>query len=115
MRHADFRERRHGASAELHTCAIGSGPAMVAPMRTSYCIEPCRTALNRVRGMMFDWSINPYMGCAHRCTFCYVRAFEHRADRPSDDRYGRSVRVKTNVVEVLRRELARASWKGEVV
>ena len=71
-----------------------------------YREEPCRSALNRVTGMMFGWSLNPYMGCAHRCTFCYVRAFERRADRPSDDRYGRSIRVKTNVVEVLRRELA---------
>ncbi len=84
-------------------------------MGVEYREEPCRSALNRVRGMPFDWSLNPYMGCAHRCTFCYVRAFERRADRPSDDRYGRSVRVKTNVVEVLRRELARRSWRGEGV
>jgi DNA repair photolyase len=55
------------------------------------------------------------MGCVHRCTFCYVRAFERRADRPSDDRYGRSIRVKINVAEVLARELARPSWKGEGV
>ena len=65
--------------------------------------------------MPFDWSLNPYMGCVHRCTFCYVRAFEQRADRPSDDRYGTSIRVKTNVVDVLRRELARSTWKGEPV
>lgn len=63
--------------------------------------------------MPFAWSLNPYMGCAHRCTFCYVRAFELRADRPSDDRYGASIRVKTNVAEVLRRELARPSWRRE--
>jgi DNA repair photolyase len=53
------------------------------------------------------------MGCAHRCTFCYVRAFERRADRPSDERYGTSIRVKTNVAEVLRKELARPSWQRE--
>jgi DNA repair photolyase len=79
-------------------------------MVAGYREEPCRSALNRVRGMPFGWSLNPYMGCAHRCTFCYVRGFEKRADRPSDDRYGRSIRVKTNVVEVLRRELRRRSW-----
>src|SRR4029078_7057390 len=77
--------------------------------------EPCRSALNRVKGMMFGWSLNPYMGCAHQCTFCYVRAFEKRADGPSEDRYGASSRVKTNVADVLRRELARKSWKGEMV
>jgi DNA repair photolyase len=81
-------------------------------MRVEYREEPCRSALNRVRGMMFEWSLNPYRGCAHRCTFCYVRAFERRADRPADDRYGRSIRVKTNVAEVLASELARPSWNG---
>jgi DNA repair photolyase len=80
-----------------------------------YREEPCKSALNRVSGMPFSWSLNPYMGCAHRCTFCYVRAFELRADRPSDDRYGRSIRVKVNVADVLRRELRRSSWKGEAV
>ena len=84
-------------------------------MEVVYREEPCKSALNRVRGMSFDWSLNPYMGCVHRCTFCYVRAFERRAERPFDDRYGRSIRVKVNVVDVLRRELARPSWKGESV
>jgi DNA repair photolyase len=84
-------------------------------MRAEYREEPCRSALNRVRGMPFVWSLNPYMGCAHRCTFCYVRAFEARADRPWDDRYGASIRVKTNVADVLRKELARPSWQHEAV
>jgi DNA repair photolyase len=84
-------------------------------VRAEYREEPCKSALNRVKGMMFDWSLNPYMGCVHRCTFCYVRAFERRADRPSDDRYGRSIRVKVNVAEVLRNELARTSWQQETV
>jgi DNA repair photolyase len=87
----------------------------MAAMGVEYREEPCRTALNRVKGMGFGWSLNPYMGCAHRCTFCYVRAFELRADRPSDERYGQSIRVKVNVAEVLRRELARSSWEGGTV
>jgi DNA repair photolyase len=84
-------------------------------VRAEYRLEPCRVALNRVKGMSFRWSLNPYMGCAHQCTFCFVRAFERLADRPSDDRYGTSIRVKPNLVEVLRRELGRPSWKREQV
>jgi DNA repair photolyase len=84
-------------------------------MHVEYREDECRSALNRVKGMPFDWSLNPYTGCAHRCTFCYVRAFEARADRPSDDRYGRSIRVKVNVADVLRHELSRPSWKRESV
>ena len=71
--------------------------------------------MNRVKGMAFGWSLNPYMGCVHRCTFCYVRAFERRAERPADNRYGTSIRVKTNIADVLRGELARPSWEGESV
>ncbi len=84
-------------------------------MKTEYREEPCKVALNRVKGMGFPWSLNPYMGCVHRCTFCYVRAFEQRADRPSDARYGTSIRVKVNIAEVLRAELARRSWAREPI
>ena len=85
------------------------------PVRVEYREEPCKVALNHVKGMPFDWSLNPYMGCVHRCTFCYVRAFERRADRPSDHRYGTSIRVKLNIADRLRVELARPSWAGEHV
>jgi len=84
-------------------------------MRVEYREEPCRSALNRVQGMGFNWTLNPYMGCVHRCTFCYVRAFEQRADRPSDERYGTSIRVKTNIADMLRKELTRPSWQRESV
>jgi len=43
-----------------------------ARVRVDYRIEPCKTALTQVQGMPFRWSLNPYMGCAHRCNFCYV-------------------------------------------
>jgi DNA repair photolyase len=87
------------------------------PRRTDVEYEEveCRSALNPVRGMGFRWSLNPYTGCEHRCAFCYVRAFEIRADRPGDDRYGRAIRVKVNVASILRRELGRKSWKHEMV
>jgi DNA repair photolyase len=84
-------------------------------MRPEYREEPCKSALNRVQGMGFGWSLNPYMGCAHQCTFCYVRNFEQRAERPSGDSYGTSIRVKVNIVEVLRAEVAKRSWKRETV
>jgi DNA repair photolyase len=65
--------------------------------------------------MGFGWSLNPYMGCVHRCTFCYVRAFERRADRPSDERYGHSIRVKVNIAAVLAAELRRPAWRRDHV
>ncbi len=29
-----------------------------------------KSVLNRVKGMPFKWSINPYRGCQHQCVFC---------------------------------------------
>jgi DNA repair photolyase len=86
-----------------------------ACVRVEYREEPCKTALNRVKGMSFGWSLNPYMGCVHRCTFCYVRAFEQRADRASGEDYGRSIRVKVNVADVLRAEVSRPTWGREPI
>ena len=83
--------------------------------RPIYREEPCKTALNKTKGMPFRWTLNPYMGCVHRCSYCYVRAYEKRADRPFDSRYGTSIRVKTNVAHVLRWELHKRSWQRETV
>ncbi len=84
--------------------------------RVLYQTVSCRSALNQVRGRFpFRWSLNPYIACAHRCSFCYARAYARRADRPSGERYGRVAAAKTNIAEVLDRELARPSWAGEQI
>jgi DNA repair photolyase len=97
----------------FYDSAVESPEARLADV--DYLEVQCKSALNPVKGMGFNWSLNPYMGCEHRCAFCYVRAFELRADRPSDDRYGRAVRIKINVAAVLRSELSRRSWRKETV
>src|SRR5256885_16212785 len=84
-------------------------------VEVDYLEVECKSALNPVKNMGFAWSLNPYTGCDARCSLGTVRAFELRADRPSDDRYGRPVRIKTNVAAVLRSELSRRSWRKETV
>jgi DNA repair photolyase len=114
IRRAGLHRRNRDAAdrgAERHGRGRGYNP----DVRPEYREEPCRSALNRVEGMPFRWSLNPYMGCVHRCTFCYVRSFELRAERPADARYGETIRVKVNVASVLRRELGKRSWKRELV
>ncbi len=74
-----------------------------------------KSLLNRVRGMPFGWSINPYRGCYHRCVFCYARNTHAYLERDSLGDWGSFLSVKINAPAVLRRELARASWKREHV
>ena len=75
----------------------------------------CRSALNRVKGMPFEWTLNPYRGCTHGCHYCYARRYQTQFELDSDDQFASIIFVKTNVVDVLRKELARLSWDGEYV
>jgi len=74
-----------------------------------------KSVLNRVRGMPFGWSINPYRGCYHRCVFCYARRTHTFLDRSGIGDWGSELYVKINAAAVLRRELAAPRWRGEHV
>src|SRR5579885_1204453 len=75
----------------------------------------CRSALNPVKGMPFAWTLNPYRGCTHGCHYCYARRYHVQFEMNADDEFASVILVKKNFVEVLRRELAKPSWKGEYV
>ena len=75
----------------------------------------CRSALNRVKGMPFEWTLNPYRGCTHGCHYCYARRYQTQFELGSDDEFASIIFVKTNLVDVLRRELRKPSWNGDYV
>jgi DNA repair photolyase len=75
----------------------------------------CRSALNPVKGMPFDWTLNPYRGCTHGCHYCYARRYQTQFELGSGDEFASIIFVKTNFVEVLRRQLQKPSWTGEYV
>jgi DNA repair photolyase len=75
----------------------------------------CRSALNSVKGMPFKWTLNPYRGCTHGCHYCYARRYHAQFELGADDEFASVILVKTNLVAVLRRELQKASWAGELV
>src|ERR1700730_14659853 len=75
----------------------------------------CRSALNRVEGMPFNWTLNPYRGCTHGCHYCFARRYHVQFEMNADDEFASVILVKGNFVEVLQRELDRPSWTRELV
>jgi len=75
----------------------------------------CRSALNRVQGMPFEWTLNPYRGCTHGCHYCYARRYHTQFEMNADDEFASVILVKKNFADVLTRELARPSWSGAYV
>jgi DNA repair photolyase len=76
----------------------------------------CRSALNRVKGMPYmKWTLNPYRGCTHGCHYCFARRYQTQLELNSGDDFASVIFVKTNFVEVLRRELDKPSWTKEQI
>lgn len=77
-----------------------------------------KSALNAVPAasrMPFRWTINPYRGCSHGCVYCFARGTHQYLDLDAGHDFDSQIVVKTNLVEVLQRELRRGSWRHESV
>ena len=78
----------------------------------------CKSALNKIPAaamLPFRYTINGYRGCAHACRYCFARpTHEYLEFDPGAD-FDSQIVVKTNIVEVLRKEVSRPSWQREAV
>jgi DNA repair photolyase len=75
----------------------------------------CKSALNAVKGMPFNWTLNPYRGCTHGCHYCFARRYQTQFELGPDDHFSTVILVKTNLVDVLRQELDKPAWRREQV
>ena len=83
--------------------------------QATYQEVDCRSALNRVKGMPFEWTLNPYRGCTHACHYCFARRYHMQFELNSDDEFASVILVKRNFVGVLERELDKPSWTRDYV
>ena len=78
----------------------------------------CKSALNKVPNaamLPFRYTVNGYRGCSHACRYCFARPTHEYLDLDCGKDFDTQIVVKTNVADVLRRELRRPSWQREAV
>ena len=103
-----LRIRDEGASAALDQAQLRADAAR-------YQEVTCRSALNSVKGMPFNWTLNPYRGCTHACHYCFARRYQTQFELGPGDEFSSVIFVKTNLVEALKKELDHHSWAREQV
>ena len=87
------------------------------PARLVVFEERARSALteNDSPDLPFRFGLNPYRGCQHACSYCYARPTHQYLGFGAGTDFDKKIVVKTNLPELLHRELSRASWDGDVV
>ncbi|MFZ0902407.1 MAG: Rv2578c family radical SAM protein [Mycobacterium sp.] len=79
----------------------------------------CKSALNKIPDgsaiLPFKYTVNGYRGCSHACRYCFARPTHEYLELDCGNDFDTQIVVKTNVADVLRRELHRRSWRRETV
>ena len=57
------------------------------------------------KSQVYDYALNPYVGCQHACVYCYAKFMKRFTGHK--DRWGEFVDVKINAPELLAYELKR--------
>lgn len=82
---------------------------------TRYHEQQAKSIVNAVKGMPFHWSVSPYRGCVHACTYCYARATHPFLGYDAGADFEHEIVIKVNAVELLQRELRHPRMRGQTI
>ncbi|MCA9258972.1 MAG: radical SAM protein, partial [Planctomycetales bacterium] len=99
---------------------VGADDELLAELqrpRTEYFDDDSQSivATNDSPDIFFNYSLNPYRGCAHGCSYCYARPTHEYLGLSAGLDFETKVFVKRKAPELLRAWLARPQWRPEVI
>ena len=87
----------------------------ILPLLARYQEVRCRSALNRVVGMPFEWTLNPYRGCSHGCIYCFARPSHEFLGFSAGLDFETKIVVKAAAPELLEEAFRKKSWTPQPV
>ena len=63
----------------------------------------------------FDYTVNCYRGCSHGCTYCFSRPTHEYLGYGAGTDFERKIIAKVRAPELLRQEMGKRSWKGDLI
>src|ERR1043166_7508780 len=85
----------------------------VANKNTQYIEQEVKTIVNKVDSpdLSMMYSMNPYAGCEHGCTYCYARNVHEYWGYSAGLDFEQKIIVKKNAPELLRKFLMNPQWE----
>jgi DNA repair photolyase len=85
--------------------------------KTQYLIERGSSIVssNNSPDIPFHWSINPYRGCIHGCSYCFARPTHEYLGFNAGLDFETKIVVKENAAELFRDFLNRPGWQPEPI
>ncbi len=81
--------------------------------KTRYLEVHPKTILNKVTSpdLRGEWSMNPYQGCEHGCTYCYARNTHEYWGYSAGSEFEQIILVKKNAPALLEQAFQKKSWE----
>jgi DNA repair photolyase len=87
------------------------------PQKTTFIIGHPKSIVNKVDSpdLGMAYSLNPYQGCEHGCTYCYARNSHEYWGFSAGLDFERKIIVKTDAPELFKKFLEKKSWDASTI